>query len=110
MAVDGALPQPPPRLLPPIAYRSRGAWIDERNILHQPATNPAFAIFCFDRVDRAPLRPCTPTWCDLGSCFVHHETPLRVLGGSRCRVSWMDVRIRQTSTASPAEPGGLLSY
>jgi hypothetical protein len=43
-------------------------------------------------------------------CVVPRETPLRVLGGSRGRFSRMDFRIRQTSAASPAEPGGLLSY
>src|ERR1039457_6131385 len=36
---------------------------------------------------------------------VHRESPLRVLGGSRGRVSRLDFRIRQTCTASPAEPG-----
>ncbi len=40
--------------------------------------------------------------------LVHRDAPLRVLGGSRGRVSSMDSRIRQTSTVSPAEPGGLL--
>jgi hypothetical protein len=40
--------------------------------------------------------------------LVHRGTPLRVLGGSRLRVSAMDSFTCQTFTASPAEPGDSL--
>ncbi|HTT24340.1 MAG TPA: hypothetical protein VMG82_35780, partial [Candidatus Sulfotelmatobacter sp.] len=42
-----------------------------------------------------------------GFPFRPSRTPFRVLGGSRLGVSAMDSGICQTSTASPAEPGGL---
>ena len=40
---------------------------------------------------------------------VYHEAPFRVSGDSRSEALSMDDRLkRQTSTATPAEPGGLL--